>query len=208
MRAGPFAFTNSDVDNGFMIDRKARDEMGKAIRDYMEERIGAFELHDSLDCIAHETEDGTVKVIGRQIWFHYDDCKDHKIVASKQTWDYFNRLLLLLESEAEAEFVRTRTSWRAEWHSFFHREEPSAAEIAIMPFPSISSLLWLRRRVKVFPRSRYPRGIAKRRIRNFLVEKLMCIPWIVVMFVLSPVVLLFRILRRSHLELRITMPQK
>ena len=122
--------------------------MSKAIRAYMAETITAFQLDEALFTIADATQDGTVKAVAKQMWFHYDDCKDHKIVSSKQTWDYFNRLLLLLESEAEAEFVRTRTSWRAEWHSFFHTKDPSAAEIAIVPFPSISNLLWLRPELK------------------------------------------------------------
>ena len=142
-----------------MIDRKARSEMCKAIRDYMAEGISAFELDDSLDCIAHDSRDSTVKFVTKLMWFHYDDCKDHKIVASKQEWDYFNRLLLLLESEAEADFVRVRTSWRAEWLDFFHSEKPSAAELAVTPFPSISSLLSLRREMKHFVRTRYPRRI-------------------------------------------------
>lgn len=181
--------------------------MSKAIRDYMAQTITAFQLDDALFRIADATQDGTVKVVAKQMWFHYDDCKDHNIVASKQIWDYFNRLLLLLKSEAEAEFVWTHTSWRAEWTSFFHRDEPSAAEIAIVPFPSISSLLSLRRRVEAFPRRRYPGGIAMRKIRNVYLEKLMLIPWTVLAFILSPVFLLFRVLRRGHLELRITMPQ-
>ena len=70
--------------------------MSKAIRDYMEQRITSFELADSLDCMAHSTGDKTVKLVKKLMWFHYDDLKDHTIVASKQEWDYFNRLLLLL----------------------------------------------------------------------------------------------------------------
>jgi hypothetical protein len=181
--------------------------MSKAIRGYMAETITAFQLDRSLFMIADATQDGTVKVVGKQMWFHCDNCKYHKIVASKQTWNYFNRLLLLLESDAEAEFVRTRTSWRAAWHIFFQAEEPSFTELASLPFPSISSLLWLRRKVKVFSRCQYPSGIAKRRIRSVFLEKLLYIPWIVPMLILSPVVLLYRILRCIHLEPRITMPQ-
>jgi hypothetical protein len=182
--------------------------MSKAIRDYMAERIGAFELADSLHSTARATHDATVKFVHNLMWFHYDDCKDHKVVASKQEWDYFNRLLLLLESEAEVDFVRTRNSWRAEWRSFFHREKPSAAELAITPFPSISSLATLRRSVKQFVRSRYPRHIAGRRIRNVSVEKVLWIPWTVVWLVCRPFVLAIRMLRRSHLEPQIKMPRQ
>jgi len=191
-----------------MIDRKSRDEMGKAIRNYMAETTGAFELADSLYSIAHDTQDGTVKFVEKVMWFHYDDCKDHKIVASKQEWDYFNRLLLLLESDAEAEFVRSRNSWRSEWRSIFRSEKPSAAEAAITPFPSISSLLSLRRSVKGFARTRYPSKIAGRRIRNILVEGILWIPQRILFPIFSPIVFLIRMLRRSQLVPRIKMPER
>ena len=42
--------------------------------------------------------------------FHYDDCKEHFVVASKAQWDFFNRLLLLIASDAEIA-VATRRSW-------------------------------------------------------------------------------------------------
>ena len=174
----------------------------------MAERIGALELGDELHIIAHATQDSTVKFVNRVMWFHYDDCKDHKIVASKQEWDYFNRLLLLLESEAEAEFVRIHTSCRAELRSFFQRGKPSAAELAMTPFPSISSLASLRRSVKQFVRSRFPRHIAGRRIRNIFVEKILWIPWTAVWLICSPFVLIIRMLRRSHLEPRVKMARQ
>jgi hypothetical protein len=191
-----------------MIDRKARSEMSNVIREYMAEEVSAFQLDDELDRIAQATLDGTVKFVNKLMWYHYDDCKDHKIVATKWEWDYFNRLLLLLESEAEADFVKVRSSWRAEWLDFFHREKPSAAELAITPFPSISSLLSLRRGVEHFVRIRYPRKIAGRRIRNVVLEKILWIPWTVVSLIISPCVLLIRMLRRSHLEPQIKMPQQ
>jgi hypothetical protein len=88
--------------------------MSEAIRDYMAEKITAFQLDDSLFAIAGETQDGTVKIVAESMWFHYDDCKNHKIVATKQEWDYFNRLLLRLDSEAEVDLIKTRGPWRSE----------------------------------------------------------------------------------------------
>ena len=95
-----------------MTDRKARDEMAKAIRTYMGEEITAFQFDDALSEAMSATEDETVRGIGHALWFHYDDCKDHKIVASKEAWDYFNRLLLLLESDGEIEIIKSRRRWR------------------------------------------------------------------------------------------------
>jgi len=47
------------------------------------------------------------------LWFHYDDLKDHKVIAAKAEWDYFNRLLLLLESDAELEEIKSGHKWHA-----------------------------------------------------------------------------------------------
>ncbi len=95
-----------------MIDRNARNQMTEAIRSYMDEGITAFQFDDALTQTSRTTSDETVQTIRKVLWYHYDDCKDHKIVASKQQWDFFNRLLLLLESEGELE---TGKSWY-EWH--------------------------------------------------------------------------------------------
>ena len=95
-----------------MIDRKARIQMIEAIRSFMDEKIGADEFDEALCQANDNTSDKTVQTIAREMWFFYDDLKDHKIVACKQTWDYFNRLLLLLESNGE---VETAKSWY-KWH--------------------------------------------------------------------------------------------
>lgn len=84
--------------------------MAKAIRSYMGEEITAFQFDDALGEASNATDDKTVQTLGRALWYHYDDCKDHKVVASKEEWDYFNRLLLLLESDGEMETVK---SWRS-----------------------------------------------------------------------------------------------
>ena len=142
------------------------------------------------------------------MWFHYDDLKNHKVHATKEEWDYFNRLLLLLASEAEADFVRVRSPWREEWLYFFHPKQSSAAEMAVTPFPSISSLLAVRRSVKQFVRTRYPKQIAGRRIRNIFVESIMWIPGSIAMLIISPIFLLVQLLRQSHLEPRVKLPQQ
>ncbi len=86
-----------------MIDQAARAKMAAAIRAYMNEEIKAFEFHDALDEIRVHTKDRTVENIFYCLWYHYDDLKNHKIVASKEVWDYFHRLLLVVESDSETE---------------------------------------------------------------------------------------------------------
>lgn len=93
-----------------MIDRAARDEAIAAIEEFLDDGITAFEFDDRLQSI--ETDDATVGEVISAAWFHYDDCKDHQVVLSKKEWDYFQRLLLLLRSDAEISSSTTkRWSW-------------------------------------------------------------------------------------------------
>jgi hypothetical protein len=92
-----------------MIDRQARNMMADAIRSYMDEKTTAFQFDDSLARITSEEQ--SVRTIRFWLWCHYDDVKDHKIVASREEWDYFNRLLLLLASDAEIEVAKTGRRW-------------------------------------------------------------------------------------------------
>lgn len=87
--------------------------MIEAIRSYMDDQITAFQFDEMLTEIGCETEDKTVRSVRHDLWFYYDDCKDHNVVASKQVWDFFNRALLLLASDAEIQVVRAWRSWHA-----------------------------------------------------------------------------------------------
>jgi hypothetical protein len=82
-----------------MIDRNARNELATLIRRYLDEKIKAFDLDDALDPF-RDSEDSGVRYVASAMWFYYDDCNDHLIIANKQQWDYFQRLLLLLESSS------------------------------------------------------------------------------------------------------------
>lgn len=92
-----------------MIDRDARNKLCEAIAAYTGETIAAFEFDERIFDIADGTEDKTVKEVVTWLWFHYDDNKDHKIVATKEEWDWFQRLQLMLESDAE---LRISRKWR------------------------------------------------------------------------------------------------
>ncbi len=87
--------------------------MAAVLRSYMNEEITAFAFDEALSEMIEATSDETVQNIGRALWFLYDDCTDHKVVASKEEWDYYNRLLLLLESDGElAPETPGRRTWR------------------------------------------------------------------------------------------------
>ena len=82
-----------------MIDRAARNQAISAFEAYLDDQIAAFEFDERLQEI--ESGDRTVNKVIRAAWFHYDDCTDHKVHLSKPEWDYFQRLLLILASDAE-----------------------------------------------------------------------------------------------------------
>lgn len=90
------------------IDRQARNRLSSAIRRYMDETLTAFAFDEEIYEIRTATADATVQFVAASLWYHYDDCKDHLAGLSKQEWDYFQRLILLLESDAEIERVRRR----------------------------------------------------------------------------------------------------
>jgi hypothetical protein len=93
-----------------MIDRNARNAVIAAFEDFLEDKITAFQFDDRLQDI--ESDDRTVNAVVHAAWYHYDDCKDHKVTLSKQEWDYFQRLLLILRSNTEiATSETTRRSW-------------------------------------------------------------------------------------------------
>ena len=93
-----------------MIDRNARDEAIAAFEEYLDDEISAFEFDGRLQSI--ETCDRTVNEVVNAAWFHYDDCKDHPVILTKDGWDHFQRLLLLLSSNVELVVSRTRRwSW-------------------------------------------------------------------------------------------------
>ena len=93
-----------------MVDRISRDRLSELMRSYMDDQIDNIQFDETLHEIGGQTEDQTVRMAVRELWFHYDDCKEHFVVASKEQWGFFNRLLLLIASDAEIA-VTTRRSW-------------------------------------------------------------------------------------------------
>ena len=93
-----------------MVDRKDRNDLVIAINRYLGEEISAFHFDDEIFAICDRTEDPTVQSIVQTLWLFYDDCKDHKVVASKLGWDFFQRALLVLQSDGEIEETR-QSQW-------------------------------------------------------------------------------------------------
>jgi hypothetical protein len=83
-----------------MFSRDDRDRLAEIINRYLNEELTAFKFDDQLSELAAGSRDETVKQVAHLFWYHYDDVEDHKVVASKEEWDYFQRLLLIVESDA------------------------------------------------------------------------------------------------------------
>lgn len=95
-----------------MVDRDARDKLADLIDSYLDERITAFEFADAERGITSKTKDRTVVHVAWALWHFYDDLEDHTVHMPKEVWDYVQRLLLLLRSDAEICKQRRIWSWR------------------------------------------------------------------------------------------------
>ncbi len=80
-----------------MIDRDCRNKLISAIKSYINEEITAFRF-DEIIMDEIETEDSTVNAIIALLWYFYDDCRDHKVYLIKRDWDFYHRMILILES--------------------------------------------------------------------------------------------------------------
>lgn len=82
-----------------MIDRKNREYLIEIINKFLNCEISAFKFDDLLEEI--DSGDQTVNHVISELWYFYDDCTDHDAHFSKEGWDYVQRLVLILQSNAE-----------------------------------------------------------------------------------------------------------
>jgi hypothetical protein len=89
-----------------IVDRENRDALVAAINRYLDGQTSAFQFDGEIFGI--KSDDPTVSHVVHALWFFYDDCKDHKVHLSKEAWDYFQRLILVLQSDGQVELSRRR----------------------------------------------------------------------------------------------------
>lgn len=111
-----------------MIDRKARNQLIEAIEWFMDEKTTSWAFDDLIMEIAADSEDKTIDMVAMDLWFLYDDCKNHTIVATKAVWDYLQRVIVLLRSDAEVSVERGHV-----WHW-----QQSVAAAALVAFVAIA----------------------------------------------------------------------
>ncbi len=90
------------------VDRSSRDALVATINRYLDGETTAFQFDDEIFSI--KSDDPTISHIVPALWCFYDDCKDHKAQLSKEAWDYFQRLILVLQSDGHIE-ASTRRRW-------------------------------------------------------------------------------------------------
>ena len=90
------------------VDRESRDSLVAAINRYLEGETTAFQFDDEIFSI--ESDDPTVTHVVCELWYFYDDCKNHRVNLAKEAWDYYQRLILVLQSNAHVE-VSTQRRW-------------------------------------------------------------------------------------------------
>ncbi len=92
------------------VDRNHRDQLVDAIECYLADKIKTDKFEDKIDKISDASDDPTVAHVVSLLWYYYDDMRNHKVTLSKEEWDYFYRLILLLKSNAHIE-VKKRKLW-------------------------------------------------------------------------------------------------
>ncbi|MFH5804526.1 hypothetical protein [Alienimonas sp. DA493] len=90
------------------VDRPARDRLAAAVRAFLDGELWAFAFDETIWEIRDATDDPTVQAVCDRLWYHYDDCDDHAAALSREEWNYFQRLLLILESDAHLIETRRR----------------------------------------------------------------------------------------------------
>jgi len=79
------------------INRKHRQEVATIVRQFLNDEISASEFSHLLEPY-RSSDDATVSEVVFVAWFHHDDFKDHDVILTKSDWNYFQRLLLVLDS--------------------------------------------------------------------------------------------------------------
>ncbi|MCG8653794.1 MAG: hypothetical protein MI861_28405, partial [Pirellulales bacterium] len=80
----------------------SRESLATLVQAFLASEITAFEFDERLEPF-RDCDDPVIRHVVEAVWYHYDDCNDHLVCFSKQQWDYFQRLLLVLASDCRVE---------------------------------------------------------------------------------------------------------
>jgi hypothetical protein len=108
MSITPSPYDPSQPD-AFATPAPSRASLAALIESFLASEITAFQFDDHLDAF-RDSDDSVIRHVVNAVWYHYDDCDDHMVCFSKQQWDYFQRLLLLLASDCRVE-TESKRHW-------------------------------------------------------------------------------------------------
>jgi hypothetical protein len=94
----PQATPSNDTANS----QPSRDSLAELIQSFLASNISAFAFDEQLDAF-RGSDDPVIRHVVDAVWYYYDDCDDHLVCLSKQEWDYFQRLLLVLASDCRVQ---------------------------------------------------------------------------------------------------------
>lgn len=83
-----------------VTDRESRKLLAQLIESFLASNISAFVFDEQLD-VCRDSHDPVIRFVFQAVWYHYDDCDDHFVCLSKEEWDFFQRLLLVLSSDSQ-----------------------------------------------------------------------------------------------------------
>ena len=92
------------------VDRENRDLLVVTINRFLDEQTSLFQFLEEIHEILDTTKDPTVGEVGDSLWIGYENFPDQKVVLSKEGWDYFQRLILVLQSDSHIE-VHKKRQW-------------------------------------------------------------------------------------------------
>jgi hypothetical protein len=121
------------------VDRPRRDELVQAIDRFLHEEINAFAFDEAIFEIRGKTNDATIHEVADFLYDFYDDFEDHPVVLNRIGWNCFQRIRLLLNSDA-ALVASTQRIWTA---SQLTAAAALAAFAWIVYQTGVGSHLWL-----------------------------------------------------------------
>ncbi|MCA9009852.1 MAG: hypothetical protein KDB01_08905 [Planctomycetaceae bacterium] len=100
LQLNPYERPETNAQGADPIDSPSRESLAATIRAFLASDITAFEFDAQLDDF-RSSKDAVIQHVVEAVWFHYDDCDDHRVCMSKAEWDYFQRLLLVLSADCQ-----------------------------------------------------------------------------------------------------------
>ena len=84
-----------------------RPALAAITRSFLDGQISSERFLDELEPF-HDADDPVIEYVAGVMWLYYDDSEDELVCLDKPTWDYFQRLLLLLATDCRIESAERR----------------------------------------------------------------------------------------------------